>query len=177
MLFLSHSPYLKLLFYIVSTIIKAFIITGHQFLYPLLAERGRLSPETAGCSAERNARYHDFVELSNPFPHHSITHGIFTVYFTYLTMNISRFHISCIQQTNNRPYFTVGGALDHLQHFKRTEQYVNTICFSLYWRLWLLDERRKTERMREITTSALRRKYWQTVLNFRIRFVVNLRVA
>jgi hypothetical protein len=32
MLFLSDSPYLKLLSYIVSTIIKAFIITGHQFL-------------------------------------------------------------------------------------------------------------------------------------------------
>jgi hypothetical protein len=42
MLFLSDSPYLKLLFYIVSTIIKAFIISGHQFLYPLLVERGRL---------------------------------------------------------------------------------------------------------------------------------------
>jgi hypothetical protein len=45
-------------------------------------------------------------------------------------MNISRFHISCIQKTDNRPYFTVGGALDHLEHFKHTEQYINTICFS-----------------------------------------------
>jgi hypothetical protein len=71
-----------------------------------------------------------FVELSNPFPHHSITHDIFTLHFTYLTMNINRFHISCIQETDNKPYFTVGGALDHLEHFKRTEQYVNTICFS-----------------------------------------------
>jgi hypothetical protein len=44
MLFLSDSPYLKLLSYIVSTIIKAFIITGHQFLYPLLVERGRHWP-------------------------------------------------------------------------------------------------------------------------------------
>jgi hypothetical protein len=42
MLFLSDSPYLKLLFYIVSTIIKVFIIIGHQFLYPLLAECGYL---------------------------------------------------------------------------------------------------------------------------------------
>ena len=71
-----------------------------------------------------------FVELPNPFPHHSITHGIFTAYFTYLTMNISRFHISCIQTTDNRPYFTVGGALYHLEHFKRTEQHVNTIYFA-----------------------------------------------
>ena len=29
-----------------------------------------------------------------------------------------------------KPYFTVGGALNHLEHFKCTEQYVNTICFS-----------------------------------------------
>ena len=71
-----------------------------------------------------------FVELSNTFSHHSITHGIFTVYFTYLTMNISQFHISCIQKTYNRPHFTVGRVLDHLEHFKCTEQYINTLCFS-----------------------------------------------
>ena len=71
-----------------------------------------------------------FVEVANSLPRHCITHGIFTVYFTYLAMNISRFHISCIQKTDNRPYCTVGGALDHLEHFKRTEQYVNTICLS-----------------------------------------------
>jgi hypothetical protein len=70
-----------------------------------------------------------FVELYNSFPHHSVTHGILTLYFTYLTMNISRFHISCIRKTN-KYYFTIGGALDHLEHFKRTEQYVNTVCFS-----------------------------------------------
>jgi hypothetical protein len=39
-------------------------------------------------------------------------------------MNISRFHISCIQKTDNTAYFTVGGALHIL------EQYVSTICFS-----------------------------------------------
>jgi hypothetical protein len=63
MLFLSDSPYLKLLFYIVSTIIKAFIITGHQFLYPLLVERvtacDRHWPQMAGRSAACHARYHD----------------------------------------------------------------------------------------------------------------------
>ena len=59
MLFLSDSPHLKLFFHIVSTIIKAFITTGHQFLYPLLIERGRLTPQTADRSAARHARYHD----------------------------------------------------------------------------------------------------------------------
>jgi hypothetical protein len=42
MLFLSDSPYLKLLFNTVSTITKAFIKTGNQFLYPLIVEGGRL---------------------------------------------------------------------------------------------------------------------------------------
>jgi hypothetical protein len=42
MLFLSDSPYFKLLFYVVSTINKTFIITGHQFLYLLIVESGRL---------------------------------------------------------------------------------------------------------------------------------------
>jgi hypothetical protein len=41
-LFLSDSPYLELLFYVVSTIIRAFIISGYQFLYFLFAELGRL---------------------------------------------------------------------------------------------------------------------------------------
>jgi hypothetical protein len=68
-----------------------------------------------------------FIELSDPFPHHSITHGIFTVDFTYLAMNVSWFHISCIPKTDYRPYFTVGGPLDRLKHFKRTEQNVNMI--------------------------------------------------
>jgi hypothetical protein len=68
-----------------------------------------------------------FVELSDAFPHHSITHGIFTVDLTYLAMNVSQFHISCIQKTDYRPYFTVGEPLDRLKHFKRTEQNVNVI--------------------------------------------------
>ena len=95
MLFLSNLPYLKLLFYVVSTIIKTFIVTGHQFC---------ASPPPPACDHRRPAAPRlvmhvitTFVELCNLFPHHSITHGIFTVYFTYLTMNISRFHISCIK--------------------------------------------------------------------------------
>ena len=59
MLVLSDSPYLKLLFCIFSAIIKAFILTEHQFLYPLLVERGSLWPQPAGRSAARHARYHN----------------------------------------------------------------------------------------------------------------------
>jgi hypothetical protein len=58
-IFLSDSRYLRLLFHSVSTIIKPFIIRGHQFQYPLLVERGRLRPQTAGRSAARHARYHE----------------------------------------------------------------------------------------------------------------------
>ena len=79
MLFLSDSPYLKLLFCIVSTISRHFIITGYQFLYPS-------SQNVAACediTDHRRLVMHvitTFVELSNPFPHHLITHSIFTVY-------------------------------------------------------------------------------------------------
>jgi hypothetical protein len=83
-------------------------------------------------------------------------------------MNISWFHISCIQKTENRLCFTVGEALDHLEHFKRTAQYVNNICFSRIG-VCVLPMNEGRQRMREITTSALRRKYSQTVLTFRIR--------
>jgi hypothetical protein len=55
-------------------------------------------------------------------------------------MNISRFHISCIQKADSRPYFTNGGALDQLEHVERTEQYVNTIMLVSHWYLWLANE-------------------------------------
>ena len=53
----------------------------------------------------------------------------------YLTIPslMALFHISCIHKTDNKPYFTVGGALDHLEHFK------HYLLFS-YWRLWLANE-------------------------------------
>jgi hypothetical protein len=81
-------------------------------------------------------------------------------------MNISRFHISCIQKTDNRPYLTVGGALDHIEHFKRTEQYVNSICFS---RIGVCGLPMNEGRQRACAKSRPQRcgkKYSQTVLNF-----------
>ena len=111
-----------------------------------------------------------FVELPNPFPYHSITHDSFTVYCTYLTMDISRFHISCFQKTDYRLYFTVGRVLDYLEHFKHTEQYVNTLLVS-YWHLWLTNEWRKTACLPKIITSVLQWKYSQIILTFWIRFL------
>ena len=112
MLFLLDSPYPKLLFYMISTIIKAFIMTGHQFLYPVLVERGRPWLQTAVRFAARHACYHEIVEL-----HISDDEYQPVAHFLHL-------------KTDKRPYFTVGGALHHLEHFKRTEQHVNTVCFS-----------------------------------------------
>jgi hypothetical protein len=39
--------------------------------------------------------------------------------------SVSTFHV-----TGHLYLYTVGGALDHLEHLKRTEHYPNTICFS-----------------------------------------------
>jgi hypothetical protein len=55
-----------------------------------------------------------------------------------LTMNISWFHISCIQKKDNRPYFTVSVTLDHLGYFKNTI-HQHYLLF-LYWHLWLANE-------------------------------------
>jgi hypothetical protein len=77
-----------------------------------------------------------FIELSNPLPHHSITHGIFTIYFTgddeYQLVSRLAF-----KTTDNRTYFTVSRVLDHLEHFKCTKQHY--LLFS-YWRLWLANK-------------------------------------
>ena len=62
-------------------------------------------------------RYAAFVELPSPPPDHSITNGIFTIHLTKLTMNGSWFDVSRIQETDNRPYLTVGGVLNHFKHF------------------------------------------------------------
>jgi hypothetical protein len=71
----------------------------------LLSRHARTkSSLTTDCRPLRASSY-TFVELSVPFPHHSITHGIFTVDFTYLAMNVSRFHISCIQKNGLQTVF------------------------------------------------------------------------
>jgi hypothetical protein len=39
--------------------------------------------------------------VSHPSPYDWITHGIFSIHRKKLTMNISRFHVSCIQETDS----------------------------------------------------------------------------
>jgi hypothetical protein len=50
--------------------------------------------------------------VSHPSPYHWITHGMFSIHLTKLTINVSQFHASCIQEKDSRPHFTCGGLLD-----------------------------------------------------------------
>jgi hypothetical protein len=71
--------------------------------------------------------------VSRPSPYHWNTHGMFSVRLTKLTMNVSRFHVSCIQETDYRPHFTCGGLLDFLEHCKHTGRGVNAVWLSSNW--------------------------------------------
>jgi hypothetical protein len=48
-------------------------------------------------------------------------------------MNVTRFYVSCIQETDYRPHFTCSGLLDFLEHFKhRTMHKLGLIVYKLY---------------------------------------------
>ena len=55
-----------------------------------------------------------FIEHPNPFPNHAITHRIVTIHLADLVMNLTWYHIPSVQNTNYRPYFTVGGPFSSL---------------------------------------------------------------
>jgi hypothetical protein len=71
-----------------------------------------------------------FIKVSHPSPYHWISHGIFSIHLTKLMMNVNRFHVSCIQETDYSPHFTCGGLLDFLEHCKHTGRCVNLVRFS-----------------------------------------------
>jgi hypothetical protein len=69
-----------------------------------------------------------FNKMSHPSPYHWIAHGIFSIHLTRLTMNVCRFHVSCIQETDYRPHFACGGLLDFFfLIFKHTGRCVNVV--------------------------------------------------
>jgi hypothetical protein len=70
------------------------------------------------------------IKVSRPSPCHWITHGIFSIHLTKLTMNVSRFHVTCIQQTDYRSNFTCCGLLDFLEHCKHVRWCINMIWLS-----------------------------------------------
>jgi hypothetical protein len=87
-----------------------------------------------------------------------------------LTMNISRFHVSCIQETDYGTHFTRGGLLDFLGHFKHTGRYVNVVRLSANC-VHAFQKDQQTARMRTIVTAALQRQYLETELILWIRLV------
>jgi hypothetical protein len=73
-------------------------------------------------------------------------------------MNVSRFHVSCIQEMDYRPHFICGGLLDFLENFKHTGRCVNMVRLS-------------ENCVRTIVTAALQRQYLQTELILWIRLL------
>jgi len=71
-----------------------------------------------------------FIKQSHPSPYNWTTHGMFSIHVTKLTMNFSRYHVLCIQETDYRPHFTCGGILYFLKHYKHTARCVNTVRMS-----------------------------------------------
>jgi len=72
------------------------------------------------------------IKHSYPSPYHWTTHGMFSIHVTKLTMNYSRCHVLCIQETDYRPHFTCGGILYFRKHYKQTALCVNTVRMSAY---------------------------------------------
>jgi hypothetical protein len=72
-----------------------------------------------------------FNKVSHPSPYHWITHGKFSTHLTKLRMNVSQFHVSCIQVTDYRPHFICGGLLHFLEHSKHTVRCVNAVCLQM----------------------------------------------
>jgi hypothetical protein len=71
-----------------------------------------------------------FIKVSRQSPYGWITHGIFLIHLTKLTMNVKRFHVSLIQEMDYRPHFTCGGLLDFLEHFKHTGRCIIVVRMS-----------------------------------------------
>jgi hypothetical protein len=71
-----------------------------------------------------------FVKVSHPSPCHWIACGMFSIHLTKFTMNVGRFHVYCIQETDYRPHFTCGGLLDFLENFKHIGRCVKVVWLS-----------------------------------------------
>jgi hypothetical protein len=71
-----------------------------------------------------------FIKVSHLSPYHWITHGMFSIHLTKLMMNVSRFHVSCIQGMDYRKHFTCGRLLSFLEHCKHAGQRVNMVQLS-----------------------------------------------
>ena len=132
MLFLSDSPYLKLLSYIVSTIIKAFIM-GHQFLHPLLTECGRLWPPL---TTDGRPLRGSSCTLSRPLLNF-LTHFLtipslmaFSPYTSHIWQWISAGFTFLAFKKRIRDRISQLAGRSIILKILNTQQYANTICFS-----------------------------------------------
>jgi hypothetical protein len=89
-------------------------------------------------------------------------------------MNVSRFHVSCIQETDYRPHFTCGGLLEFLGHCKTHRTMRKRDSIVRKWRPCLPKGPTNSARMRTIVTTELQRQYLQTELTLWIRLVYAL---
>jgi hypothetical protein len=78
-------------------------------------------------------------------------------------MNVSKFHVSCIQGTDYGQHFTCGGLLDFLEYCEHTDDHKrdSTLC---KWRPCLPKGPTNLARMRTIVTAVLQWQYLQTEL-------------
>lgn len=68
-----------------------------------------------------------FVELPNPFSHHTISRYVVTINLCKLILNFSRLNIICIKNRMiERTHSTVNGLRNYLKHFKQSLTHVNT---------------------------------------------------
>jgi hypothetical protein len=102
-----------------------------------------------------------FIKVSHPSPYHWITHGMFSIHHTMFTMNVSRFHVSCIQETEYRLHFTSSGLLDFLEHCKHIGWSINADCLHM---ASVPSQRANKLCMRTIVTAALQRQILQMQL-------------
>jgi hypothetical protein len=70
------------------------------------------------------------LKCLTPSPYQWITHDKFSILLTKLTMNVSRFHVRCIQEADYRPHFTCSGLLDFLERCKHIGRGVNVVLLS-----------------------------------------------
>jgi hypothetical protein len=102
-----------------------------------------------------------FFTVSHPSPYRWITHGIFSIHCTKLTINVSRFHVSCIQEMDYRRISRVAGfSFSWIFETHRTMRKHDLIVCKLH----LCPPKGPTNsaHMHTIVTATLQRQYLQT---------------
>jgi hypothetical protein len=94
---------------------------------------------------------------------------MFSIHLTKLAMNVSQFHVSCIQETDYGQHFTCSGLIDFL-NIINTGRCVNWFD---YLQIVSVPSRRPTKSasMCTIVTAVLQQQYLQTELILWIHLV------